>query len=247
MYFIKTPWSGLSIFLFILLFLVSPAESQAPLKKPPREKALQYDESYTASPSEKPFDYEGFAQATKKWKIIDGFRSAKFSMTEKQVMRAIFKDFKVSKNKVERFKTPNERTTALVIHVPKLMELGGPADIVYILGYKSKRLMQVNIDWGKGVTENFDGQDILEAANLLRQHFMKKRYQKESYAGNLKVSDTDIIVFRGKDEKGRVIVLRFKSPMVKKLSTKKAFKHVSLLLSYIADFRNQDIFQSKAK
>ena len=64
---------------------------------------------------------------TKQWKVIDGFRSAKFGMSEKQVMRAIAKDFKISKSKVKLDVHPTEKTTNLSITVPKL--LGGNATI----------------------------------------------------------------------------------------------------------------------
>ena len=41
-----------------------------------------------------------------KWRVIDGFRSAKFGMTEEQVLRAIAKDFKISKKKSSAFSDP---------------------------------------------------------------------------------------------------------------------------------------------
>ena len=71
-------------------------------------------------------------------------------MNEKQVLRAITKDFNFSESKVGRLVTPKDKATALFIHLPKLLEFGGPADVVYLIEYKSKRLIQVNIDWGKG-------------------------------------------------------------------------------------------------
>ena len=70
------------------------------------------------------------------------------------------------------------KMTALSIHVREMMEIGGPSDIVYFLENKQKRLVRINIDWGKSVTDNVVGKDIVNAANLLRNYFVKKRYKK---------------------------------------------------------------------
>ena len=180
----------------------------------------------------------------KEWRIIDGFRSAKFGMNEKQLIRAISRDFKVTKEKVEREISPNEKTTVLTIHVPKLMELGGPSNIFYILGFKSKRLMQVNIDWGKGVTDNFSSNDLFVISNLLRDHFTRKRYKSNGYAVNKKINDNHVLIFRGQNKKGRGITLNLKSE--KKKSGIAADKSYSLFLSYISDVKNPDIFIGKA-
>ena len=52
--------------------------------------------------------------AQKKWAVIDGFRSAKFGMNKNRVKKAIAKDFKVPKNKIERLVTPLYKTTVLI-------------------------------------------------------------------------------------------------------------------------------------
>jgi len=180
---------------------------------------------------------------TKKWKVIDGFRSAKFGMSEKQVMRAIAKDFKVPKIKIERLVTPLHKTTALIIHLPKLMEIGGPADIVYILGYKSKKLIQVNVDWGKGVSDNFTAEEIMTLLSKLRTHFMKDRYKK-GIVFDSKASDTRTIVFRGKDLKDRMILLYLDYPKPKELEDKKETgSDLRLILSYLQSVENPDHFK----
>jgi hypothetical protein len=220
----KTAWLALGFFLFTFS-TEGIAESQASLIDP---KAVELSK--------------------KKWKVVDGFRSAKFGMNEKQVLRAIAKDFKVSRSKVERKVHPEEKNTVLILHLPKLLEVGGPTDIVYILGYKSKKLMKVNIDWGAGVTKNFDLQEVFHTKNLLRKHFVKKKYKKDGYLLNLKLKDGSLIVFRGKDKKDRMILLRLKMSKAKKGKDKKeASKNVSLILSYILDPKKADIFKTKAK
>src|SRR6185369_13874999 len=76
---------------------------------------------------------------------IDGFRSAKFGMAEAEVVAAIEKDFGVKAGDVAREDNPLEKTVALVAKVSDLIPDSGPARAVYILGYKTKALIQVNV------------------------------------------------------------------------------------------------------
>jgi len=217
----KTAGLVLTIFLFIFS-TEGLAESQAPFKDP---KAAQLNK--------------------KKWKVIDGFRSAKFGMGEIQVLRAIRKDFKITQKKVRR-KLSIQKSKVLTITVPKLMAFGGTADIVYILGYKSKKLVQVNIDWGAGVTKNFDRHDVLNAANFLRRHFVKKRYKKKGLVVNKILQDGTTILFRGKDKQNRMVLLKLKNPKIKNGGDKKKYSgNVSLILSYVFDPKKPDVFKSK--
>lgn len=221
---IKAMWLVLAVLISILTApLKNMTEAQTPFKDPIAAKLSK-----------------------KQWKVIDGFRSAKFGMTEKQVLQAIAKDFKVSKIKVEKKVNVAQKTKSLIIHLPKLMKIGGPSDIVYILGYKSKRLAQVNIDWGTGISKSTPPQEIVNVANLLRNHFIKKRYKKEGYATNLKFTDNKMVVFRGLDKKGRMILLRLAKDKGKEGNNKKAkFKNVSVVLSYILDAKKPDTRQGK--
>jgi hypothetical protein len=225
---INTRPLSLSVFFFSLLFAVSPVESQSPSKAPPGEKAVQFDDSFY-------LQQKKLSAFNKKWGVIDGFRSAKFGMTEKQLRRAITKDFKVSKNKVDRVELPGSEHAALVIRsIPSLMEVGGPADIVYILGPKSKGLVRVNLDWGAGVTKNFDQQDVIIAGHLLQNYFAKKRYKKKNFLVDIQVDNTERILFRGTDKKDRTVLLRLKKNKTKTGDNKKEpVKDMSLLLSYI--------------
>ena len=217
-------WLALAVFLFTCL-TGHKAESQTPFKNPKT------------------------AQLSKKaWKIIDGFRSAKFGLNEKQVLEAITKDFKISKNKVKRNMASVSKNIVLTIHLPKFMEIGGPTNINYLMGYKSKKLIQVNATWGAEVTKNFKPIDVVNLSDLLREHFIKKRYKKVGYTLNKKLKNGDIIIFSGRDQKDRMILFRLKSPKVKIKNKKKEIsKNVSLVLSYIQSTTNSDVFRPKIK
>ena len=172
----------------------------------------------------------------KKEAAIKGFRSAKFGMKEKDVYRAIVKDFKISKRKIKATVHPFEKTKDLEITVPKLLGTGGTAKIHYLLGYKSKKLMQVNVIWGEAAEksgENVKKEDIVNTANFLRNHFNKKQYPKEGFVANGRINDSTTIVFRGKDKKNRMILLVLSAPKDK--------NNWLLRLSYMLDFENPDI------
>jgi hypothetical protein len=213
-------WSGALIFIITLLS-GGIAEPQAPLKNP------------AASPA-------------KKWAVVKGFRSAQFGMNEKSVYRAITKDFDLSNSKVKRSVHPTEKTTSMKILIPDLFRTGGAAKIVYLLGYQSRKLFQVNIVWGKGAAKKVDGQGVVDTANLLRTHFIKKRYKKKGLVVNGKLDETNTIVFRGRDQKDRMILLMLTTPKTKKGEAfEEAIKNVSLKLSYLLKPDNPDILTVK--
>jgi hypothetical protein len=183
--------------------------------------------------------------SVKKKAIIDGFRSAKFGMTEKQVSRAIRKDFNISSSKIKRQVQSLEKTFSLNINVPKLLATGGPSIVGYIFGHQSKQLSHINIIWGNGVSKKVDGQSVVDTANLLRNHFLKKKY-KTGVLTNAKLNDTTTIVFRGTDEKNRMALLTLIVP--KKLEDETSLENSSratLKLSYILDHQNPDILTIK--
>jgi hypothetical protein len=183
---------------------------------------------------------------TKKWVKLDGFRSAKFGMDEKKVMRAIAKDFKVSKNNVEKTIHPSEKTKSLMVIIPNLWASGGTAKVVYILGQKTKRLIQVNVFWGKGVAKKVDGEDVVAAAIALRTHFLKKQFQEGTLTTNAKLNDANTLLLRGKDRKNRMVLLLLTTPPSKNdVEKKEALKNVSLKLSYILDADKPDVLSIK--
>ena len=135
------------------------------------------------------------------WSNIKGFRSAKFGMKEKSVYRAIAKDFKLAKSKVVKEENTLEQTSSLTISVPDLFSTGGTAKIGYVLGYKSKELIAVNVLWGVGAAEKVNGNSVLSTANLLREHFLKKRYLKDKLLQMEKYLTTKLWYFVGRIRK----------------------------------------------
>ena len=111
------------------------------------------------------------------------------------------------------------------------------------MGYKSKRLIHINVIWGKPVTKKPDAESVVATANQLRNHFAQKKYQKEGFALNAQLGEGVILVFQGKDRKGRAARLLLNNPKGDK--NKKAGVDISLTLSYIEKPQDPDVFRIK--
>ena len=85
-------------------------------------------------------------------------------------------------------------------------------------------------------------------ANTLRDHFLKKRYVEDKLIANGKLSDIRTLVFRGKDQKNRMIVVVLTTPGQQEGETfEEAMKNISLQLSYISNPGNPDILSVEVK
>ena len=138
---------------------------------------------------------------------IEGFRSARFGMKEAQVRAAIRADFGLADAAVKASQHPVERTRVLEIVVRDLVEGTGDGQIAYVLGQRSKALIQVNILWNAVGPAGADM--VTGLANVLRNYFLTDdmRFKKETIARNVPTSDGRLVVFRGADDKQRAIEL----------------------------------------
>jgi len=180
---------------------------------------------------------------TKPWANIDGFRSAKFGMRIDEVKQAILRDFGISDSKIDAISHPTEQTQSLGISIDKLLPQSGKSRAVYVFGYKSKLLMQVNILMGHPVDTNITPQQVVDSGNLLGNHFFKKRYQEDGLVAHARLNDGSVLIFRGKDQKGHMALLRLSNPQPKE-GNKEDLK-ITLTLSYIEKPEQPDAFQLK--
>ena len=180
---------------------------------------------------------------TKPWANIDGFRSAKFGMKMEEVKQAIVKDFGISDSKIDTISHPTEQTQSLGISIDQLLPKSGKSRVVYVFGYKSKRLIQVNILMGHPVDTNITPQQVVNSGNLLGNHFFKKRYQEDGLVAHARLNDGSVLIFRGKDQKGHMALLRLSNPQPKE-GNKEDLK-ITLTLSYIEKPEQPDAFQLK--
>ena len=180
---------------------------------------------------------------SQKWAVVSGFRSAQFGMNERDILKAIRNDFGLEKKQVSRQVHPNEKTISLEIKVSKLLPESDPAKIFYILGYKTRRLIHINVIWGRPVMKDPNAEAVVATANQLRNHFVQKKYQKEGFAYNHQLGEGLILVFQGKDRKGRAARLLLSNP--KSEGDKKAGENIALTLSYIERLEDPDVYRIK--
>ena len=177
---------------------------------------------------------------------IDGYRSARFGMTEAEVKKAIKADFSVD----EPAKAVNEteRTSVLIVPGKSLIPDSPPATVSYIFGATTAKLIQVNVVWGDN--GGVDTKQIVPTTNALAAYFLDKgSYAKDSVAVNKGLPDGTVLVFRGADAKGRMVVLLL-VPIPDPADEKKAgkdkpveFKKAMLKLSYVANPTKPDVFR----
>jgi hypothetical protein len=174
----------------------------------------------------------------------DGFRSAHWGMTETEVKAAIKKDFDLGPDKIRAQRNLAERTSILAISAPNIIEGAGTAEVLYIFGYQSKRLIQVNLQWGIAVDQHVDDAGVVAAANQLRDYFLAAGYDPKTITANLRLADGSVIAFRGQDAQKHTVLVRLISvPNPTKRNAAPREPQVALFLSYIADAENPDIFR----
>ncbi len=178
---------------------------------------------------------------------VDGFRSARWGMNEAEVKAAIERDFGIAPAHVTTAENAAERTTVLSTNVDNLLEGAGTVRLSYVLGYKSKKLIQVTILWGTPVDPRVPPENIVTAANQLRQLFLDSGYAPKTIIANSRLADGSFLVFEGQDARQHTTVLRLAStPSRAKGPQREAgIASITLSLSYVLDSRNPDIFRLK--
>ncbi|WP_029012874.1 hypothetical protein [Niveispirillum irakense] len=206
----------------VALLAVGPALAQQPAAKPG-----------AAAPT-----------ADKAFKV-EGFRSARFGMTEDQIRQAIAKDFKISGDAIQKMEEPTERTTALLINVRDLLPESGPAVVAYMMGYKSKKLFRVNVIWGKDIGSDATPEQIVNAANALRNFLAGQGYKPDSVVMNRPLDNDNVLVFMGTDNQGRLteLVLGLVTEKGEKEGAPPKILGANMRLSYVEKPTEPDIYR----
>jgi hypothetical protein len=172
---------------------------------------------------------------------LSGFRSANFGMTADQVRQAIRRDFPAAADKIETVESAVERTTVLSIPVNDLLPNTGQGVVAYVIGFRSKQLVQVTVTWGGGINPNFKPEQALGAARQLQGYFAGQGYKADTVVTNAQQRDGSIIVFAGDDTQRRRTLLVLAN--VTGQDGKPPEGAPILQLSYIRDPQNPDVFQ----
>jgi hypothetical protein len=176
---------------------------------------------------------------------IEGFRGARFGMSEQLLRQAIRRDFPAAASRLSRTTHPREKTTVLTFVVEDLLPDAGPARISYILGYASKQLIQVNIVWTSDGRTTARDQALVEAANALRNHFQAQYHPPDEIVANYPIGEHAILVFRARQPSGRMLLLLLSGVGAagRAAADGASAPPLSLQLSYIADYANPDVFR----
>ncbi len=180
---------------------------------------------------------------------IKGFRSAQFGMSDSETLAAINRDFQIQQAIIENQTNDEDRTSSLVATVNEIFRGSEPAQVAYIHGYQHKKLIQINVLWGSPVTAEVNRQALVTTANILRKYFLELGFDPERTVVNTRVDDRVFVVFRSTDEQGRMVLLQLISSQVpaeegeNTEELKPQFQIDSLLLSYIEDVNEPDIFR----
>ena len=176
---------------------------------------------------------------------VEGFRQARFGMSEEQVRQAIRQDFPAAAGKLTSAVHPSEKTTVLSLVVADLQPGTGDARISYIFGYRSKKLIQINILWSSDGSSAGD-ETVVGTAASLRDYFALETFDLDSTVVNRRLDENTILVFRANDEQRRTVLLVLSGiPASAPAREKKGPRSAPLTLerSYIADAAHPDVFK----
>jgi hypothetical protein len=176
---------------------------------------------------------------------VEGFRSAKFGMSEAEVKSAIAKDFNLKGDAVREQPNPGERTKVLTVKVPDLLPGGGTAEVSYVIGYQTKKLIQVSISWSKATDDKMTPEQLFSNSSVLRAHFAGEGFQPNTIATNMPISG-GILMFRGSDAKERSAMLILQGTLAQGEGNQRILTPTALLLFYVADAKTPDIYRLPA-
>lgn len=174
--------------------------------------------------------------------LADGFRSAKYGMSEDEVRAAIKADFGIEGDAVVPGTNAAERTQLLTVLVPELLPEGGAAQVSYVFGYTSKKLIQVGISWSAAIDPAVDAAKLYANSDVLVAYFTSAGYEPASIRTGL-VLDNGILLFRGEDKEGRATILLLQGTYEGGTDNQRVLKPESLALLYAANSETPDIFK----
>jgi hypothetical protein len=177
---------------------------------------------------------------------IDGFRSARFGMSESAVRAAIAADFRLSGTAVQAGANPVQRTDLLRIRVGDLIPGGGTAQIDYIFGYRGHTLMEVNILWSAATDPRLTPAQLVANGAALQAYFQREGFAADRTVRNAVLPDGNVLLFRTQDAEGHGVVLVLAGKRAKGANDQSSrLTPTALTLAYAADPAHPDVFQLK--
>jgi hypothetical protein len=187
------------------------------------------------------------AQELPKYEVA-GFRDARFGMTEQEVRAVVTKTLGVKPADIVSAANPVEGTTVLTVRLPLLDPVPGPAQVAYIFGFGSKKLIQVNVIWGdEKAKDQADATALVTSGSRLERYFSGFAWRKDATRSGIPVGDNTVVLFSGEDDKKGA--LRLIADGVKYQMQREGNQTTSpepkgppkLIINYIADRENPDV------
>jgi len=187
------------------------------------------------------------AQDLQKYEVT-GFRDAKFGMSEAEVRATIIKSFGLKTSDIATTTNPVEGTMVLTVKVASLDPAPGIARVAYILGSKTRKLIQVNVVWGEeGTASAADVASMMTAGSRLERYFAGFAWKKDAVRAGVPVGENTVVLFSGEDDKKGAV--RLIADGVKYQMQREGNQTTSpdpkgppkLMINYIADRDTPDI------
>lgn len=174
--------------------------------------------------------------------VIEGFRSAIFGMNEKAVQAAILADFQVSPKAIRKAKSPIERTHSLTVTVPDVLPEGGTAAVSYVLGYKSRELIQTGVSWSRATDPAIDADTLRANGEILRNHFLTAGFDPATVKSGVAV-DSGVLLFQAADPSGHTVLLLLQGNLKNDAAGIRQLEPEALVLLYVSSLEAPDIFK----
>lgn len=131
---------------------------------------------------------------------ITGFRSAQFGMTADQVREAIRRDFQIESSAIQEIDNVDEATRILSITVPAMEPGPGAAEVYYILGATSQRLMHINVVWATSDSPRAAERDHIGIAGMqLARYFSERNWKPDGAVSGVSNAPGEVLLFAGVD------------------------------------------------
>jgi hypothetical protein len=181
---------------------------------------------------------------------VTGFRAARFGMTETEVRSAIAKDFNVKGDAIKTETNRNEQTRILTIRVQDVLPGGGGAEVSYVFGFKTKKLIQVGLSWSKATDDKITPEQLFSNSTVLRSHFLAAGYKPDTVATNMPISG-GLLMFRGSDASDRTTLLILQGTLTQAEQSQpgneqRVLTPTGLLLFYVVDAKTPDVYRLPA-
>ena len=176
---------------------------------------------------------------------VAGFRSARFGMSENDVRNAFAKDLGVKADAIRADTNPSEQTKVLTIKAHDVLPGGGTAEVSYVLGFKSKTLIQVGIAWSKAIDDKMTPEQLFSNSTVLRTHFLAAGYKPDTVATNMPING-GVLMFRGSDAKDRSTMLILQGTFAQGEKDQRILTPTALVLFYVADAKSPDVYRLPA-